>query len=91
MQTFKELNGIPYLVNSSRLPKVDYFILFFFVYFFKFKPSFVFYQDEQCNNEFDREEFHNNAVIVDAMAVIQALKGKWKTFGELCDAIFSSI
>ena len=25
------------------------------------------------------------------MAVIQALKGKWKTFGELCDAIFSSI
>ena len=26
-----------------------------------------------------------------AMAVVQALKGKWKTFGELCDAIFNSI
>ena len=25
------------------------------------------------------------------MAVIQALKGKWQAFGELCDAIFSSI
>ena len=70
----KELSGIPYLVNSSRLYLKQ--IILFFVYFFKFKPSFVFYQDEQCNNEFDREEFHNNAVIVDAMAVIQALKGK---------------
>ena len=25
------------------------------------------------------------------MALLQALKGKWKTFGELCDAIFNSI
>lgn len=25
------------------------------------------------------------------MAVLQALKGKWKTFGELCDAIFNSM
>ena len=28
---------------------------------------------------------------LNAMAVIQALKGKWKTFGELCDTIFYSI
>ena len=25
------------------------------------------------------------------MALVQALKGKWKTFGELCDTIFSNI
>ena len=30
----------------------------------------------------------NNALIVDAMAVLQALKGKWKTFGEFADSIF---
>ena len=29
-----------------------------------------------------------NALIVDAMAVLQALKGKWKTFGEFSDSIF---
>ena len=37
------------------------------------------------------EQFDNKALIIDAMAVVQALKGKWKTFGELCDAIFNSI
>ena len=56
-----------------------------------FKSSFVYNQGEQCDTEFNREEFQNNAVIIDAMAVIQALKGKWKTFGELCDAILYSI
>jgi hypothetical protein len=30
----------------------------------------------------------NNALIVDAMAVLQALKWKWKTFGEFADSIF---
>ena len=30
----------------------------------------------------------NNALIVDAMAVLQALKGKWRTFGEFADSIF---
>ncbi|CAB3990956.1 Hypothetical predicted protein [Paramuricea clavata] len=30
----------------------------------------------------------NNALIVDAMAILQALKGKWKTFGEFADSIF---
>ena len=30
----------------------------------------------------------HNALIVDAMAVVHAIKGKWKTFGEFADAIF---
>ncbi len=31
----------------------------------------------------------HNALIVDAMAVLQAVKGKWKTFGEFADTIFA--
>ena len=31
----------------------------------------------------------HNALIVDAMAVLQAMKGKWKTFGEFADTIFA--
>lgn len=30
----------------------------------------------------------NNALIVDAMAVLQVMKGKWRTFGEFADSIF---
>ena len=30
----------------------------------------------------------NNALIVDVMAVIQAFKGKYRTFGEFADSIF---
>jgi hypothetical protein len=35
--------------------------------------------------------FNNNAIIVDGMAVVQSIKGKWKTFGELSDAILNSL
>ena len=38
------------------------------------------------NNVGDR-----NALIVDAMAVLQAMKGKWKTFGEFADAVFAHL
>ena len=31
----------------------------------------------------------HNALIVDAMAVLQAMKGKWQTFGEFADTIFA--
>ena len=31
----------------------------------------------------------HNALIVDAMAVLQIMKGKWKTFGEFAGAIFA--
>jgi hypothetical protein len=31
----------------------------------------------------------HNALIVDAMAVLQTMKGKWKTFGEFADTIFA--
>lgn len=31
----------------------------------------------------------DNALIVDAMAVLQVMKGKWKTFGEFADSIFA--
>ncbi|XP_028410493.1 uncharacterized protein LOC114533190 [Dendronephthya gigantea] len=41
------------------------------------------------NPEVDIRNFHNNALIVDAMAVLQVMKGKWKTFGELADSIFA--
>ena len=41
--------------------------------------------------EFDRERYDNNAFIVDAMALIQSMKNKWKTFGELCDAISKNV
>ena len=33
----------------------------------------------------------HNALIVDAMAALQAMKGKWKTFGEFADAVFASL
>lgn len=48
-------------------------------------------EGEAGNPDVDVRSFHNNALIVDAMAVIQSIKGKWKTFGELSDSIFSSL
>ena len=30
----------------------------------------------------------HNALVVDAMVLVHAIKGKWKTFGEFADAIF---
>lgn len=30
-----------------------------------------------------------NAIIVDALAVLQVMKGKWKTFGDFADAVFA--
>lgn len=32
-----------------------------------------------------------NAVIINAMAVIQAMNGKWKTFAEFADSLFSHL
>ena len=32
---------------------------------------------------------NSTALIVDAMAVVQAMKGKWRTFGEFADSVFS--
>ena len=32
---------------------------------------------------------NRTALIVDAMAVVQAMKGKWQTFGEFADTLFS--
>jgi hypothetical protein len=48
-------------------------------------------QGDHGDFQFDVERFENNALIIDAMAVLQARKGKWNTFGELCDAIFKGI
>ena len=39
-------------------------------------------QNESGNPEVDVCAFGSNALIVDVMAVIQSIKGKWKTFGE---------
>ena len=48
-------------------------------------------EDEAGNPEADMRAFNNNAIIVDAMAVVQSIKGKWKTFRELADAILNSL
>lgn len=48
-------------------------------------------EDEAGNPEADMRAFNNNAIIVDAMAVIQSIKGKWKTFGELADTILNTL
>ena len=52
---------------------------------------FDFFQNEAGNPEADMRVFNNNAIIVDAMAAVQSIKGKWKTFGELADAILNSL
>ena len=41
--------------------------------------------------EVDLRAFQENALILDAMAALQTVKGKWKTFGELADAVFKEI
>ena len=41
--------------------------------------------------EVDLRAFQENALILGAMAVLQTMKGKWKTFGELADAVFKEI
>lgn len=46
-------------------------------------------QGNQCFD--DITEYHNTALIIDAMAVFQSIKGKWSTFGELGNTIFNSI
>ena len=46
-------------------------------------------EDEAGNPEVDMRGFNNNALIVDAMAVVQSMKGKWKTFGEFADALLN--
>ena len=46
-------------------------------------------EDVACNPVVDREHIeNNNALIVDAMAILQCMKGKWKTFGEFADSTF---
>ena len=48
-------------------------------------------ENESGNPEVDVCAFNNNAIIVDAMAVIQSMKGKWKTFGEFANALLNSL
>ena len=48
-------------------------------------------ENESGNPEADVCAFNSNALIVDAMAVIQSIKGKWKTFGEFADALLSNL
>ena len=48
-------------------------------------------ENESGNSEADVCAFNSNALIVDAMAVIQSIKGKWKTFGEFADALLSNL
>jgi hypothetical protein len=48
-------------------------------------------EDEAGNPEDDMRAFNNNTIIVDGMAVVQSIKGKWKTFGEFADAILNSL
>ena len=38
----------------------------------------------------DADSLQNRtALIVDAISVVQAMKGKWRTFGEFADTLFS--
>ena len=48
-------------------------------------------QEEAGNPEVDVRAFTNSAFVVHAIAVIQCIKGKWKTFGELADATLNSL
>ena len=43
------------------------------------------------NPETDTSAFNNSALIVDAMAVIQSMKGKWKTYGEFADTLLNNL
>ena len=46
-------------------------------------------EDEAGSPLVDLKQCTNNALIVDAMAVLQGIKGKWKTFGEFADCTFN--
>ena len=46
-------------------------------------------ENESGNPEVNVCTFNNNALIVDAMAVIQSMKGNWKTFGEFADVLLN--
>ena len=48
-------------------------------------------ENESGNPEANVCAFNSNALIVDAMAVIQSIKRKWKTFGEFADALLSNL
>ena len=40
----------------------------------------------------DADSLQNRtALIVDAMAIVQSMKGKWRTFGEFADTLFSCL
>ena len=46
-------------------------------------------EDKACNPVVDREHIdNNNALIVDAMAILQCMKDTWKTFGEFANSTF---
>jgi hypothetical protein len=46
-------------------------------------------EDMACNPVVEREHVEqNNALIVDAMAILQCMKGKWKTFEEFAESTF---
>ena len=48
-------------------------------------------ENEAGNPEIDASAFNNSALVIDAMAVIQSMKGKWKTYGEFADALLNSL
>ncbi|XP_046853934.1 uncharacterized protein LOC124447078 [Xenia sp. Carnegie-2017] len=52
---------------------------------------FEIFEGDHLTCKFNGEHCDNNALIVDAMALIQTMKSKWKTFGEFCDAIFNNV
>ena len=55
----------------------------------KFK-LFEILEGEAKNPVVDVENLRDgNALIVDTMAVLQVMKGKWKTFGEFADSVFA--
>ena len=46
-------------------------------------------ENEAGNPEIDASAFNNSALVIDAMAVIQSMKRKWKTYGEFADALLN--
>lgn len=51
----------------------------------------VFILGEFACPDFVPHDDDKTAIIIDAMSLIQALTGKWKTFGEVSDSVFSII
>ena len=57
----------------------------------KFKLADIL-ESESGNPHVDKIDIPNdNALIVDAMAIVQCLKGNWKTFGDFADSVLESV